>query len=443
MISRMRPLGGEPPMRAPELIMKKRDGGELSGAELKYLIDGMVSGEVADYQMAALCMAVFFRGMSPRETADLTQAMTLSGSVLDLSAISGIKVDKHSTGGVGDTTTLVLAPMVAAAGGVVAKMSGRGLGHTGGTLDKLESIPGFRVALTDGEFSAQVNRIGLAVVGQTGDIAPADKKLYALRDVTATVESIPLIAASIMSKKLATGADAIVLDVKTGSGAFMRELDDARRLAELMVEIGTMSGRRMAALITDMSQPLGMAIGNSLEVIEAIETLQGKVGGRLLEVCMELGARMLTLSELACDAEEGRAMLRRALASGKALDKLAQMIEAQGGDAECTRNPWVLPVAGCTAQIIASEAGYVQHVDALTLGRAAMAMGAGRSRKEDDVDLACGIMVAKSVGDMVSPGEPLARLYASSEGLLREGTAIAGAAFAIGAEPAIAPTLFY
>ncbi|OPZ62466.1 MAG: Pyrimidine-nucleoside phosphorylase [Firmicutes bacterium ADurb.Bin506] len=430
-------------MRVPELIMKKRDGGELTEAELKYLIDGMVSGEVPDYQMSALCMAIYFRGMCARETAAMTQAMTVSGSVVNLSAISGIKVDKHSTGGVGDTTTLVLAPMVAAAGGVVAKMSGRGLGHTGGTLDKLESIPGFRVGLSESEFISQVNRIGLAVVGQTGDIAPADKKLYALRDVTATVESIPLIAASIMSKKLATGADAIVLDVKTGSGAFMQKLEDAQKLAELMVEIGTLAGRRMAALITDMSQPLGMAIGNSLEVIEAIETLQGKVGGRLLEVCLELGARMLILSGLAESTEEGKALLSDALSSGRALDKLTQMIEAQGGDSACTRDPWILPVARCTAEIRAEQGGYVQRVDALTLGRAAMAMGAGRSRKEDDVDLACGIVVAKSIGDAVKPGEPLAKLYASSERLMREGLDTAGQAFAVGAAPVAPPTLIY
>lgn len=430
-------------LRVPDLIMKKRDGFELTRDEISFIIDGMVSGAVPDYQMSAFCMAVFFKGMTPEETTALTQAMTDSGSIVDLSAIRGVKVDKHSTGGVGDTTTLILAPMVAAAGGVVAKMSGRGLGHTGGTLDKLESIPGFRVSLEEDEFVEQVNRIGIAVVGQTGDIAPADKKLYALRDVTATVESIPLIAASIMSKKLATGADAIVLDVKSGTGAFMRDVDSARKLAVLMVRIGSLAGRKVAALITDMNQPLGSAIGNSLEVIEAIETLQGKVNGRLLQVCLELGARMLILSGLAHDVEQAKNNLCDAIASGAALAKLRQMIEAQGGDSSCTVDPWVLPVARHSAQLTAACDGFVSGVDALTLGRAAMAMGAGRKRKEDVIDLSCGVKVAVSIGDQVTKGQTLATLYASSHPMLEEGSSIATSAFSYSAQPVAAPPLLY
>ncbi|MGB4338561.1 MAG: pyrimidine-nucleoside phosphorylase [Bacillota bacterium] len=430
-------------MRVPDLIMKKRDGQELSAEEITYLIEGMVSGEVPDYQMAALCMAIYFRGMTPEETTAMTLAMARSGSTVDLSSIRGVKVDKHSTGGVGDTTTLVLAPMVAAAGAKVAKMSGRGLGHTGGTIDKLESIPGFRVDLTQEEFFGQVNRIGVAVAGATGDIAPADKKLYALRDVTATVESIPLIAASIISKKLATGADAIVLDVKTGSGAFMRDLDSARQLASLMIDIGRLAGRRMDAVITDMSQPLGMAIGNSLEVIEAIETLQGKRAGRLLEVCLELGARMLVASEVSANLDDARYRLQDALSSGQALQKLAQMIEAQGGDAACTQDPWALPVAPLRATITAPEDGYLSRADALTLGRAAMAMGAGRVRKEDSIDLSCGIVLAKSIGDRVHAGDTLATLYASSQRLLDEGCRMARHAFAVSLEPVDSPVLIH
>ena len=430
-------------MRVPDLIMKKRDGQELSAEEITYLIEGMVSGEVPDYQMAALCMAIYFRGMTPEETTAMTLAMARSGSTVDLSSIRGVKVDKHSTGGVGDTTTLVLAPMVAAAGAKVAKMSGRGLGHTGGTIDKLESIPGFRVDLTQEEFFGQVNRIGVAVAGATGDIAPADKKLYALRDVTATVESIPLIAASIISKKLATGADAIVLDVKTGSGAFMRDLDSARQLASLMIDIGRLAGRRMDAVITDMSQPLGMAIGNSLEVIEAIETLQGKRAGRRLEVCLELGARMLVASEVSANLDDARYRLQDALSSGQALQKLAQMIEAQGGDAACTQDPWALPVAPLRATITAPEDGYLSRADALTLGRAAMAMGAGRVRKEDSIDLSCGIVLAKSIGDRVHAGDTLATLYASSQRLLDEGCRMARHAFAVSLEPVDSPVLIH
>ncbi|HAI87362.1 MAG TPA: pyrimidine-nucleoside phosphorylase [Firmicutes bacterium] len=430
-------------MRVPDIIMKKRDGHVLSPEEIRYMIGGMLSQDVPDYQMSAFCMAIFFQGMTPEETTALTTAMADSGRRADLSAIRGIKVDKHSTGGVGDTTTLVLVPMVAAAGVPVAKMSGRGLGHTGGTLDKLESIPGFRVSLSEREFVDQVNRIGLAIVGQTEDIAPADKRLYALRDVTATVESIPLIASSIMSKKLATGADAIVLDVKAGTGAFMHELDRARRLARAMVDIGRLAGRRMAAVISDMNQPLGQAIGNSLEVIEAIDTLSGRSAGRLLQLCLELGAHMVVLGGAARDTAQARAVLSGLVESGAALAKLREMVKAQGGDATCVDDPSRIGAAPLSEQITAPTDGYVSRVDALTLGRAAAAMGAGRQRKTDSVDLHCGLKVLVSVGDRIEAGQPVATLYAGSQPRLREGTAQAGPAFAYSDAPCSAPPLVY
>ncbi|MEA4882179.1 MAG: pyrimidine-nucleoside phosphorylase [Clostridia bacterium] len=430
-------------MRVPDIIMKKRDGQELSPEEIRLLIDGMIRGDVPDYQMSAFCMAVFFRGMSAEETTALTMAMVNSGRVVDLSAIPGIKVDKHSTGGVGDTTTLVLAPMAAAAGVPVAKMSGRGLGHTGGTLDKLESIPGFTVSLSEREFVKQVNSIGIAVVGQTEDVAPADKMLYALRDVTATVESIPLIAASIMSKKIATGADAIVLDVKAGSGAFMNALPQAQQLARLMVDIGRLAGRRVAAVISDMNQPLGRAIGNSLEVIEAIETLRGAGSPRLLALCMELGARMLMLAGAEGNLESARRRLARMVESGAAENKLRQMVEAQGGDPSFVDHPERLAVASTTCEILASSGAYVCAVDALTLGRAAMAMGAGRQRKGDPVDLTCGLRVRAIAGERVEAGQPVATLYASDRSRLEEGLAIAREAFSYSTEPAPGSPLVY
>lgn len=408
-------------MRVPDIIMKKRDGHELSSDEISFLIDGMVSGDVPDYQMSSFCMAVYFQGMTPRETTALTLAMTRSGEIVDLSAIRGIKVDKHSTGGVGDTTTLVLAPMVAACGVPVAKMSGRGLGHTGGTLDKLESIPGMRVTLSEEEFIEQVNRIGIAVVGQTEDVAPADKALYALRDVTATVESIPLIAASIMSKKLATGADAIVLDVKAGTGAFMHDLARARELASLMVDIGRMAGRRMAAVISDMNQPLGHAVGNTLEVIEAIQTLSGEKRGRIFDICLELGARMIVMAGAEHDTDSARVRLRETVESGAALEKMREMVIAQGGDPEYVDDPKRLAVAEFSESIYAPRSGYVASVDAMTLGRAAMSMGAGRQRKEDTIDLSCGLVTLVSVGDQVEKGQPVLELYASSRSRLSEG----------------------
>ncbi|HOO30168.1 MAG TPA: pyrimidine-nucleoside phosphorylase [Bacillota bacterium] len=430
-------------MRVPDIIMKKRDGGELSPEEIFFLIDGMVSGDVPDYQMSAFCMAVYFQGMTSAETTALTLAMARSGEIVDLSAIRGTKVDKHSTGGVGDTTTLVLAPMVAATGVPVAKMSGRGLGHTGGTLDKLESIPGMRVSLSEEEFIEQVNRIGIAIVGQTEDVAPADKILYALRDVTATVESIPLIAASIMSKKLATGADAIVLDVKTGTGAFMHDLSQAEALAGLMVDIGRMARRKMAAVISDMNQPLGHGVGNTLEVIEAVQTLAGEERGRLFDLCLELGARMVVMGGAESSIEAARVRLNDVVDSGAALEKLREMVVAQGGDPAYIDDPRRLPVAPYSEYITAPCSGYVASVDAMTLGRAAMSMGAGRARKEDSVDLECGLVTLVSIGDPVEQGQPVAKLYASSTSLLTEGLSVAAKAYTYSAEPIEPPPLVY
>ena len=423
-------------MRVPDLIMKKRDGQELSAEEITYLIEGMVSGEVPDYQMAALCMAIYFRGMTPEETTAMTLAMARSGSTVDLSSIRGVKVDKHSTGGVGDTTTLVLAPMVAAAGAKVAKMSGRGLGTP--AAPSTSWSPSASAWTSPREFFGQVNRIGVAVAGATGDIAPADKKLYALRDVTAR-SSIPLIAASIISKKLATGADAIVLDVKTGSGAFMRPRQ--RPPAGLAHDRHRPPGRRrMDAVITDMSQPLGMAIGNSLEVIEAIETLQGSAPAGSLKSAWNW-ARMLVPARsrptsMTPDTSPGRLELRPGPAEARA------MIEPKGR-AACTQDPWALPVAPLRATITAPEDGYLSRADALTLGRAAMAMGAGRVRKEDSIDLSCGIVLAKSIGDRVHAGDTLATLYASSQRLLDEGCRMARHAFAVSLEPVDSPVLIH
>ncbi|MCR4426057.1 MAG: pyrimidine-nucleoside phosphorylase [Firmicutes bacterium] len=430
-------------MRVPDIIAKKRDGGELSREEIEFMIRGATSGEIPDYQMTALLMAVYFRGMTPEETTALTLAMAHSGALVDLAGIRGVKVDKHSTGGVGDTTTLVLAPLVAAAGARVAKMSGRGLGHTGGTLDKLESIPGFRISLAPSEFIAQVNTVGVAVVGQTADVAPADKILYALRDVTATVDSIPLIAASIMSKKIATGADVIVLDVKVGSGAFMRSLADARNLASLMVEIGRMSGRRTAAVISDMSQPLGRAVGNSLEVREAVHTLRGEGSRRLLELCLELASRMTVLAGVHEELGTAREHLEMLIKSGVALAKLRDMVAAQGGDPTYVDFPERLPVAPFERAVVARGSGHVARADALTLGRAAMAMGAGRARKEDPIDLSVGLVTHAEVGDEVHAGQCLATLYASSRDKLEEGASIADGAFSISETPVAAPPLVY
>ncbi|TCW42250.1 thymidine phosphorylase [Thermohydrogenium kirishiense] len=400
-------------MRMYDLIMKKRDGGTFTKDEIDFIISSYTKDYIPDYQMSALLMAIYFNGMTNEETANLTMAMAHSGDVLDLSEIKGIKVDKHSTGGVADTTTLVLAPLVAACGAPVAKMSGRGLGHTGGTIDKLESIPGMRVELSEREFIDNVNKHGIAVVGQSSNLTPADKKLYALRDVTATVDSIPLIASSIMSKKIASGADGIVLDVKVGRGAFMKDIESAKKLANLMVEIGNSVGRMTVAHVTNMDEPLGLAIGNSLEVVEAIDVLKGNGSKDLLDVCMVLGADMLTIAGVAKDTDEAKEMLKEALTSGKALDKFKEFISAQGGDARIVDDISLLPQAKYVESWCAEEDLYIKDLYALDLGLIAMKLGAGRSTKEDSIDLSVGIMLGGKIGDIVRKGDPIATIYAN------------------------------
>jgi pyrimidine-nucleoside phosphorylase len=402
-------------LRAYDIILKKRRGHELSSDEITSMICRYTEGGIPDYQMSAFLMAVFFQGMSVRETCDLTMAMAHSGETVDLSGIHGVKVDKHSTGGVGDKTTLVLAPLVASLEIPVAKMSGRGLGHTGGTLDKLESIPGFRVDLSKDEFVEAVNRTGIAVVGQTASIAPADKKLYALRDVTATVDSIPLIAGSICSKKLACGADAIVFDVKAGRGAFMKSEDDAKRLARLMVDIVRGAGKTGAALVSDMNQPLGYAVGNSLEVIEAIRTLRGEGPEDLRELCLSLGSLMLVLGGKAKSVEDARPNLIRALETGAALSKFADLVSAQGGDVKVIEAPDILlPSASCLEAVPSARSGYISEIDAEKIGVASMILGAGRRTKDDTIDPAAGIIVLKKIGDRVEQGEPLVMLHTNA-----------------------------
>jgi pyrimidine-nucleoside phosphorylase len=401
-------------MRTVDIIQKKRDAEQLTTDEIDFIIQGYTKGEIPDYQLSAWAMAVYFNGMTAKETADLTLAMARSGDQADLSSIPGIKVDKHSTGGVGDTTTLILAPLVASAGVPVAKMSGRGLGHTGGTIDKLESIQGFQVELTKQQFLQQVKDIGVAVIGQSGNMTPADKKLYGLRDVTATIESIPLIASSIMSKKLASGADAIVLDVKTGNGAFMKSLDDSIKLAQAMVEIGEQVGRETIAVITNMEEPLGEAIGNALEVREAIETLQGKGPADLTELCLVLGAHMVQLGGKAATYDEARAIVSELLRNGSALAKLKQLISAQGGYAEISEHPELLVSAEYHVPVMAVEEGTVSRIDAEALGVTAMMLGAGRATKDDPIDLAVGMVLRKKVGDTVQVGDTIAELYMSN-----------------------------
>ncbi|MFK4566237.1 pyrimidine-nucleoside phosphorylase [Enterococcus sp. UD-01] len=401
-------------MRMVDLIEKKRDGQELTTAEIQFIVSGYTKGDIPDYQMSAFLMAVYYQDMTDEEITTLTLAMAHSGEMIDLSSIKGIKVDKHSTGGVGDTTTLILAPLVASVGVSVAKMSGRGLGYTGGTIDKLEAIPGFHVELSDEAFMRLVNESHVAVIGQSKEIAPADKKLYALRDVTATVNSIPLIASSIMSKKIAAGADAIVLDVTTGEGAFMKNLDEARRLAETMVRIGNLANRQTMAVISDMSQPLGEAIGNSLEVVEAIETLQGKGPADLMEMCYILGSQMVVLAKQAATLEEARAMLEEALQSGKALAKFREMIRNQGGDDTVIDQPERLLTAEYQVELPAKTSGVVQKIVANEVGIAAMLLGAGRATKEADIDHAVGIKLHKKVGMSVTAGESLLTIYANS-----------------------------
>lgn len=402
-------------MRMVDIIIKKQNGKELTTEEIQFFVNGYTDGSIPDYQASALAMAIFFQDMSDRERADLTMAMVNSGETIDLSAIEGIKVDKHSTGGVGDTTTLVLAPLVAALDVPVAKMSGRGLGHTGGTIDKLEAIMGFHVELTKDEFIKLVNRDKVAVIGQSGNLTPADKKLYALRDVTGTVNSIPLIASSIMSKKIAAGADAIVLDVKTGAGAFMKTEEDAAELAKAMVRIGNNVGRQTMAVISDMSQPLGFAIGNALEVKEAIDTLKGEGPEDLHELVLTLGSQMVVLAKKADTLDEARAKLEEVMKNGKALEKFKDFLKNQGGDSSIVDDPSKLPQAAYQIDVPAKEAGVVSEIVADEIGVAAMLLGAGRATKEDEIDLAVGIMLRKKVGDKVEKGEPLVTLYANRE----------------------------
>ncbi|WP_408856564.1 pyrimidine-nucleoside phosphorylase [Bacillus amyloliquefaciens] len=402
-------------MRMVDLIVKKQNGKELTTEEIQFFVKGYTDGSIPDYQASALAMAIYFQDMTDQERADLTMAMVNSGETIDLSAIEGIKVDKHSTGGVGDTTTLVLAPLVAALGVPVAKMSGRGLGHTGGTIDKLEAIEGFHVELSKDEFIKLVNRDKVAVIGQSGNLTPADKKLYALRDVTGTVNSIPLIASSIMSKKIAAGADAIVLDVKTGAGAFMKTDEDAVNLAKAMVRIGNNVGRQTMAMISDMSQPLGFAIGNALEVQEAIDTLRGEGPEDLNELVLTLGSQMVVLAKKAETLKEARTKLQEVMKNGKALEKFKEFLSNQGGDASVVDDPSKLPQAAYKIDVPAKEAGVVSEIVADEIGVAAMLLGAGRATKEDEIDLAVGIMLRKKVGDNVEKGEPLVTLYANRE----------------------------
>lgn len=428
-------------MNAVELIRKKRNGQTLSEEEIDFLIQGYTRGDIPDYQLAAWAMAVCFQGMSEQETADLTMAMVDSGEKIDLSAIKGIKVDKHSTGGVGDKTTLVLAPLVAAAGVPVAKMSGRGLGHTGGTIDKLEAIKGFKVELSSERFIRQVQEIGLALNAQTVDLTPADKKLYALRDVTATVDSIPLIASSIMSKKIATGSDAIVLDVKTGNGAFMKKEADALALAQTMVSIGRLVQRNTVAVISDMSQPLGCAVGNSLEVKEAIQTLQGQGPDDLTELTLTLGAQMLLLSGIASTEQSARKQLLSCLRDGKALAKLKQWVASQGGDAEQIDQPELLPAAPFRQVITAEKSGWIRQIDTEEIGLGAMRLGAGRATKEASIDHAVGLILHKKVGDSVKEGENLLTLHLRHQEEDREVISRLQRAIQISSEPVKPPTL--
>lgn len=402
-------------MRMVDLIEKKRDGQELTTKEIQFFIDGYTKGIIPDYQASALAMAIYFQDMNDRERGDLTMAMVNSGETIDLSAIAGVKVDKHSTGGVGDTTTLVLAPLVAALDIPVAKMSGRGLGHTGGTIDKLEAVKGFHVEISKEQFIDLVNRDKVAVIGQSGNLTPADKKLYALRDVTGTVNSIPLIASSIMSKKIAAGADAIVLDVKTGAGAFMKTDEDAAELAHAMVRIGNNVGRKTMAVISDMSQPLGHAIGNALEVQEAIDTLRGKGPADLTELTLVLGSQMVVLAKKANTLEEARKMLEEVIANGKALEKFKLFLTNQGGDASIVEHPERLPQAKYKVEVPARTAGVVSNIVADEIGVAAMLLGAGRATKEDQIDLAVGLMLHKKVGDKVNVGDSLVTIYANRE----------------------------
>ncbi|MFC2691605.1 MAG: pyrimidine-nucleoside phosphorylase [Veillonella parvula] len=404
-------------MRMYDIILKKRADLPLSDKEIRFVIDGYVKGEIPDYQVSALLMTIVFNGMNARELGTLTLAMAQSGNMVDLSNIDGITVDKHSTGGVGDKTTLIIAPLVAACGGKVAKMSGRGLGHTGGTIDKMESIPNLKVSLEQDAFINQVNKIGLAVIGQSEGLAPADKKLYALRDVTGTVDSIPLIASSVMSKKLASGAQAILLDVKVGSGAFMKNIEDASELAKAMVDIGKENGRSVKAILTDMDRPLGHAIGNALEIREVIDTLKGHGPEDLTHECIIMAAHMLVLSHM-CDYETALNRVQQALDSGVALERLRLMVDAQGGDSRVIDDESILTIGQFTYDVIAPQDGYITHMNTEQCGIASVMLGAGRTVKDGPIDYSAGIVMHKKTGDAVRMGERIATLYASDESLL-------------------------
>ena len=398
-------------MRMVDIITKKRDGGELTDQEITFFVNGYVEGKIPDYQVSALLMAIVFKGMTNREIVTLTDRMEHSGDVMDLSSIKGVKVDKHSTGGVGDKTTLALGPMVAACGAILAKMSGRGLGHTGGTLDKLESIPGMNVFVSDEQFRKQVSEIGCAVVGQTGQLVPADKKLYALRDVTGTVESMPLIASSVMSKKLASGSDCILLDVKFGNGAFMKNVEAAKELATVMCKIGNALGRDTRAVLTDMEQPLGFAVGNALEVKEAIATLHGHGPKDFTELCLRSGAIMLEQAKIAKTEEEAMEMLKKVIADGSAFEKFRQMVIAQGGDVSYIDHPEKFPESKYVVEVKAPKDGYIKRIVALEIGESAMRLGAGRETFDDVIDMSAGIVLCKKVGDQVKKGDVLCTVH--------------------------------
>lgn len=420
-------------MLMSELIIKKRNGGELSHDEINFMIDGYTKGEIPDYQMSAMLMAIYFKGMTSSETVDLTISMRDSGDTLDLSAVEGIKADKHSTGGVGDKTSLILCPMVAAQGVKMAKMSGRGLGHTGGTIDKLESFPGFTCDLDEQLFLNNVNTVGFAIAGQTANLTPADKKLYSLRDVTGTVDSRPLIVGSIMSKKLAAGADVIVLDVKTGSGSFMRTDDDAFLLAREMVDVGNAAGKKTIAVVTDMDQPLGSAVGNALEVKEAIAVLEGRFGGELLELCLELGANILVGAGKAENADDARTVLKASIDDGSALKKLAEFVKAQGGNPDAVYDTALLPQAPVVMDVAAPESGYVESIAADGIGMVSLHLGGGRVTKESVIDLSVGLLMKKKVGDRVNAGETLAQIHAATESKAQEAAEMLRSCYGISA----------
>lgn len=428
-------------MNMVDIITKKRDGGELTPEEIRFFIDNYVKDRIPDYQASALLMAIYFRGLSRAETFALTEAMEFSGDVEDLSDLPGVKVDKHSTGGVGDKTTLVVAPVAAAAGVTVAKMSGRGLGFTGGTADKLEAIPGFRTRLEPAEFHRQLEELGLAVITQTGSITPADKKIYALRDVTGTVESPGLIASSIMSKKLAAGSDGIVLDVKCGSGALLKDLAEAENMADLMIDIGRKAGRKMVAVISDMSQPLGRTVGNALEVEEAVQVLKGGGPEDLRQLCLELAGEMIWIGGRAESFEEGKETARQVLSDGRALEKFRQMVRRQGGDDRIIEEPERMGSSRYSRDVLAGRTGFIAETDTREIGRASQHLGAGRLRKEDEIDFTAGIRMHVRIGDFVKEGDVLATLYGADSRRLEEAEIIMEAAIRISAEPTAPPKL--